>query len=66
MGLSDADHDAMDAYVAGILEAYKAGEIDLLTARSDLVHAISAAALGHERTFKKYIRLAPKERWRHG
>lgn len=64
INLSKADHNALDAYLDGVLDAYKAGDIPLSTARSDLAHAFTAAAIDNEGV-KDYIRLDLPEKWRH-
>ncbi|AWZ01282.1 MAG: hypothetical protein NXH87_08155 [Rhodobiaceae bacterium] len=61
--LSDADHGAMDVYINTILDAYRDGEISQLKARSDLAHAITAAAIDNE-DFKQYIRLDALDKWK--
>jgi hypothetical protein len=60
--LSEADHRALDRYLEEVLDAYKDGKIDLLMAREDLSHAVSAAAIDNP-GFRSFIRTAGSERW---
>jgi hypothetical protein len=64
MKLTDADRDAMDRYINAVLERYKTGKIDRAQAQADLARALSAAALGNEGEFRRYINTDPSERWK--
>ena len=44
LNLSESNHRVLDEYL-NILDAYKSGEMDQLTARSELAHTITAAAI---------------------
>jgi hypothetical protein len=56
MRLYKDDREALDKYLDSILDAYKDSKIDLVTARLDLAHAMTAAAEDSEGEFKHYIR----------
>jgi len=56
MKLSNADCDAMDAFLEAVLNAYRDGRTNLLNARLKLAHAMTAAAKGNKGEFEKYIR----------
>ena len=45
LDLSENDHHVLDEYLNTILDAYRSGEMDQLTARSELAHTITAAAI---------------------
>ena len=61
LNLSENDHHILDEYLNAVLDAYKAGEIDQLEARSDLAHTIAAAA-EDEPGMMAYVRAALKRR----
>ncbi len=62
ISLTNKDHRALDGYLDAVLNAYRDGTITLLQARSDLAHALTAAAIDNE-DVKNYIRLPPTDRW---
>ena len=55
------DQDAMDAFLARVLDAYKDGEIDRNKAVGVLAHVVTAAAIDNEREFKSFIRLPSED-----
>ena len=59
--LSEHDHRALDSYLDAVLNAYRDGTLSLAEARSDLAHAVTAAAIDNE-DFKNYIRLSSENR----
>ncbi len=44
LNLLEKDHHVLDKYLNAILDAYKLGEMDQLTSRSELAHMTAAAA----------------------
>ena len=48
--LTDNDHNTLDKYLNKVLDAYKHGEMDLLSARSEIAHVITSAAIDNVAT----------------
>lgn len=55
--LSEADHNTLDLYLNAVLDAYRDGKWDQLTARSDLAHVIAAAAKDNANEVTPYAKL---------
>ncbi|MDE0242539.1 MAG: hypothetical protein OXQ84_20485 [bacterium] len=59
--LSETDHHTLDRYLNAVLDAYRDGKWDQLTARSDLAHVIAAAAKDNGNEVVPYAKLRLSE-----
>lgn len=61
LDLSEADHNTLDHHLNAVLDAYRSGVWDQLTARSDLAHVIAAAVKDNATEVLPYAKLRSPE-----
>lgn len=59
--LTEEDHNQMDRFIGRILDQYKNGKCEKISARGNLVHVIAALDKGQIDEFRSFIRLKNKD-----